>query len=76
MGERKPIDVDRIASFLPGGWSATIEGDEVHISDGGSPSGWEAHIDLEHGDEIEIVRQLIFALHCDLVSIGREIKGE
>jgi len=70
--ERKQPLAERLARHFPEGWTVTVEGDGVHISDGESPSIWEAFVSLTNPPrgEFEIVRQTIAALHCDLKSLG------
>ena len=68
MGEsesEQPL-VERLAHHFPEDWTVTIEGEEFYISDGESPTIWEAWISNEYRDEHEIVRLAFLAMHTDL----------
>jgi len=58
--------IERLARHFPEDWTVTIEGDEVRVRDGESPTIWEAFIEIEDRDEFEIVRLTILAMHTDL----------
>lgn len=66
--------VERLARHFPENWTVTVEGDEIHISDGESPATWEAWISSEYQDEHEIVRLTFLVMHSDLKCIPNEGK--
>lgn len=58
--------VERVRRHFPTDWTVTIEGSEIHIRDGETPTIWEAFIETEGRDEHEIVRLTFLAMHTDL----------